>query len=705
MIWILVLSFVPISIAWTGAVHFDIMLKAYNQASPIARRYLRHHLGHDVYDIARGAEWADSEDARARYPESEEFHFSHTPFRKCAEFVLERDCGFNGSGKCLVTGIAQNVMRATDVRLSLDDRADAIKFLIHLVSDIHQPLHTGFAKDAGGVGIKININPVMSLHQLWDFVLLQPEVMIGTSEPPSGIKLHQSFRSEQDVVEYASLLASESSTLYTCKSAYQSETGSYIKSGETLSPEYIDSRTRIAHERIVHAASRLADLLDVMGARFFELRARSVSKPQRAAAQKSDSSNWFAVLAFEFPAEEIADICEDSLEVYRRPQPVVVSSAAAASPAKERSEIEILEEAMAQAAQDRAAASLGEELSSKPSCPSTSVAGVELSSIVLIRRDAQFFLTRKELVIRDPLYRSVKIISYRVRFAIGKFRLNVVFLVDTELFGFEPISDIDFARVLLYLKHGEDVPDIASKGLVSSGGAAAAGAAGGGGMPSSIRSVEAEKEAPSMMSKILGRRVVNGYKIDPPSEDDDLIREWIANAELRTSMWISEWQRNVAKWKTKEEKYDFDFFSKLSHIFQYNSVGNIQGYFHRDTLLNTTNLHRRFNLFLVKNSGLGRHDQFFIIMDTAIFDGMITAKIQKGMYLLDSNARKLQDKVFVDRATTLENEMKDLHRILNKGEGTKMRVIKDLVQYNSIIEGEMMKVIEWNIKPREEYAD
>jgi hypothetical protein len=323
----------------------------------------------------------------------------------------------------------------------------------------------------------------------------------------------------------------------------------------------------------------------------------------------------------------------------------------------------------------------------------------------LIRRDAQFFLTTKELVIRDPLYRAVKIISYKVKFAMGKWRFNVDFGVDTELFGFEPISNVDFARVLLYLKHGEDVPEIATAGLVSAGGSAAAAAAGGGMPPSSIRRVTAEREAPSMMSKVLGRRVVDGYKMDPPREDDDLIREWLANADMRTSIWLSELQANAAKWKTKEDKYDFDFFSKFSNLVQFNSVGNIQGYFHRDTLLNTTNLHRRFNLFLVKNSGLGEHDQFFIIMDTAIFDGMLTAKIQKGMYKLDSHARKLQDKAVVDRATTLVNEMKDLNRVLNKGEGVRMKVIKDLVQYDSIIEGGMMKVIEWDIKRREEYED
>jgi hypothetical protein len=66
MLRIIALSFVTTTFAWTGAIHYEIMMNAYNQATPSARRFLRHHLGDDVQGIAEAAKWADSEDARVR---------------------------------------------------------------------------------------------------------------------------------------------------------------------------------------------------------------------------------------------------------------------------------------------------------------------------------------------------------------------------------------------------------------------------------------------------------------------------------------------------------------------------------------------------------------------------------------------------------------------------------------------------------------
>jgi hypothetical protein len=176
MMQIFLLSFLPISFGWTGAIQSDIAWTAYHEASIDARRFLRHHLGNDVWDIAKAASWADSEDAKTRYLNSEDYHFSHTPYKSCSKFDIKRDCGFTGSGRCLVTGISQKIMDSVNPKLSFQQRQDALKFVLHLLADIHQPLHTGFARDAGGVTLTVAVDPEMSLHQLWDFALLGERV-------------------------------------------------------------------------------------------------------------------------------------------------------------------------------------------------------------------------------------------------------------------------------------------------------------------------------------------------------------------------------------------------------------------------------------------------------------------------------------------------------------------------------------------------
>lgn len=53
------------------------------------------------------------------------------------------------------------------------EKVFALKFLAHLVGDIHQPMHTGRAEDSGGNNIKIKLmRKESNLHGLWDSGLI-----------------------------------------------------------------------------------------------------------------------------------------------------------------------------------------------------------------------------------------------------------------------------------------------------------------------------------------------------------------------------------------------------------------------------------------------------------------------------------------------------------------------------------------------------
>lgn len=48
-------------------------------------------------------------------------------------------------------------------------RADALRFLVHFIADVHQPLHVGRASDRGGNDIVVMLGGKRSnLHRLWD---------------------------------------------------------------------------------------------------------------------------------------------------------------------------------------------------------------------------------------------------------------------------------------------------------------------------------------------------------------------------------------------------------------------------------------------------------------------------------------------------------------------------------------------------------
>lgn len=60
-----------------------------------------------------------------------------------------------------------------DPAKSKEDKVFALKFLVHLVGDLHQPMHTGRSEDSGGNGIKIKLmRKESNLHSLWDSGLI-----------------------------------------------------------------------------------------------------------------------------------------------------------------------------------------------------------------------------------------------------------------------------------------------------------------------------------------------------------------------------------------------------------------------------------------------------------------------------------------------------------------------------------------------------
>jgi hypothetical protein len=53
-------------------------------------------------------------------------------------------------------------------------REEALKWVVHLVGDLHQPLHAGEDRDKGGNLAKVKVNRrTYNLHEVWDYVLLE----------------------------------------------------------------------------------------------------------------------------------------------------------------------------------------------------------------------------------------------------------------------------------------------------------------------------------------------------------------------------------------------------------------------------------------------------------------------------------------------------------------------------------------------------
>jgi hypothetical protein len=128
-----------------------------------------HFLGEDEHRYIDAAIWADQvRDAR---PTTAPWHFVDIPFSS-GVFTPSRDCPMND---CIIPRITEFARRAGDRTLVKRLRVEALKFVIHFVGDIHQPLHAADDNDRGGNQVFVRIGGrTDKLHAWWDTGLVNP---------------------------------------------------------------------------------------------------------------------------------------------------------------------------------------------------------------------------------------------------------------------------------------------------------------------------------------------------------------------------------------------------------------------------------------------------------------------------------------------------------------------------------------------------
>lgn len=79
----------------------------------------------------------------------------------------------HSSGK-LMTAIKEQMAVLKDDDSSMDSKNFALKFIVHLIGDLHQPLHVGNGLDQGGNKCRVTFHKKeMNLHQLWDEAMIE----------------------------------------------------------------------------------------------------------------------------------------------------------------------------------------------------------------------------------------------------------------------------------------------------------------------------------------------------------------------------------------------------------------------------------------------------------------------------------------------------------------------------------------------------
>lgn len=211
------------------------------------------------------AGWAD--DIRRDRPETAPWHYVDIPLDR-AEYDPARDCTKPRNGDCIIGALErfQRVLR--DPRRSRADRTDALRFVVHLVGDLHQPLHSADNRDRGGNDVKVVffgevLNPysgkTWNLHAVWDRGLIERRGLSASNYARRLLgRIGRESVSEMErgtVVDWVS--ESHRAAI---------ETSYRVPSDRALGHDYADAALAVVDRMLAKAGVRLAKILnDTLG--------------------------------------------------------------------------------------------------------------------------------------------------------------------------------------------------------------------------------------------------------------------------------------------------------------------------------------------------------------------------------------------------------------------------------------------------------
>jgi hypothetical protein len=171
--------FPSLALAWGGDGHQLVCLIAEDRLTPAAKAGIHDLLGKDVnISDAELASWADN--VRRERRETGPWHYVNVPVNVSttqpatqATFNEARD---GDDGNNVVDKITDFEKVLKDPNAKKTEKAEALKFLVHFVGDLHQPLHCAERnKDKGGNSRLVFFlarQRATNLHSVWDSAIL-----------------------------------------------------------------------------------------------------------------------------------------------------------------------------------------------------------------------------------------------------------------------------------------------------------------------------------------------------------------------------------------------------------------------------------------------------------------------------------------------------------------------------------------------------
>jgi S1/P1 Nuclease len=250
-------------LAWGPEGHQVIADVARARLTPTAREHMKELLGND--DLAAISVWAD--DVRHDRPETFGWHFVDIPMN-ASGFSEQRDCfrpdekypySLQDHHNCVVDRITMFKQVLADRSAPKEQRVEALKFLVHFVGDLHQPMHAiGEARGGNDIHI-VQFGSAQcgkypcNLHYTWDIGLIE----------------HTGLTEEQYVRKIKQMIASQKLTAnwvgtpeQWANESFQLAKKVWLNDGGLVDEQYYERDIPIVNGRLEMAGMRLAVMLN-----------------------------------------------------------------------------------------------------------------------------------------------------------------------------------------------------------------------------------------------------------------------------------------------------------------------------------------------------------------------------------------------------------------------------------------------------------
>jgi hypothetical protein len=262
-------------------------------AGPVSPSLSRYCKDPGLDPFVDSSTWADDE--RAIAPTTAPWHFIDIP-RGAPKSSMAQYCP--PATRCVTAALVSQLAILRDPAATAQARADALRYIIHFVGDIHQPLHDTTNNDRGGNCVPVaffgraprETNPTQesyapNLHGVWDVDIIE-RFMNAQTPQQTADDLDQKFRSK--IPSWQSKPADFNSWAW--ESHQKAETTSYgrlpvkiaiempqpiescaddnhistrmLHLDENLDAPYQDAAAPVVQEQLAKAGIRLAALLN-----------------------------------------------------------------------------------------------------------------------------------------------------------------------------------------------------------------------------------------------------------------------------------------------------------------------------------------------------------------------------------------------------------------------------------------------------------